>query len=110
MEKKVISEDLVKNIFEKLITEDVSKVKREEFNRVQFKIEELQNSLSETVKELRKLQESIPSPLKTLTNGRISSISSSLVEAQKITSQLKDKIRQHKRNMFSQQVDEKKKK
>jgi hypothetical protein len=38
MEKKVISEDLVKTIFEKLITEDVSKVKREEFNRVQFKI------------------------------------------------------------------------
>jgi hypothetical protein len=59
---------------------------------------------------LRKLQESIPSQLKTLTNGRISSISNSLTDAQKVTSQLKDKIRQHKRNMFSQQVDEKKKK
>lgn len=109
MENKIISENLVKDVLNQILNEDVSKVRREEFNRVQFKIEELQNSLSETIKDLRKLEDSIPSGLKTLTNGRVTSISNSLLNSQKLLSQLKDKIRQHKRNLFSQQVDEKKK-
>ena len=109
MEKKIISENLVKDVLNQILSEDVSKVKRDDFNRVQFKIEELQNSLSETIKDLRKLEDSIPSGLKTLTNGRVSSINVSLSNSQKVLTQLKDKVRQHKRSLFSQQVDEKKK-
>jgi flagellar biosynthesis chaperone FliJ len=109
MKKQEITEEIVKNKVFEVLSEQTSKVKREDYNRVQFKIDELQNSLNETYKELRKLEDSIPNNLKTLTNSRISGISMSLSNAQKLIVQLKDKIRQHKRNLFSQQVVEKKK-
>jgi hypothetical protein len=109
MENKIISENVVKSVLDKILNEETSKVKRDEFNRVQFKIEELQNSLNETIKEFRKLQDSIPNGLKTISNGRVSGISNSLVNAQKLIVQLKEKIKQHKRTTYSQQVDEKKK-
>lgn len=105
----LISEEIVKNMVQELLSEETSKVKRDDFNRVQYKIEELQNSLSETIKELRKLEDSIPGGLKTLSNGRIGSISTNLSNANKLIVQLKDKIRQHKKSIYSQQVDEKKK-
>lgn len=107
--KSLISEEIVKNIVYGLINEETSKVKRDDFNRVQYKIEELQNSLSETMKEFRKLEDSIPGGLKTLSNGRISGISNSLTNAQKLLAQLKDKIRQHKKSTYSQQVEQSKK-
>jgi hypothetical protein len=109
MEKQEISEEIVKNKILEILTEQTSKVKREDFARVQFKIEELQNSLGETFKELRKLEDSVPNNLKTLTNGRISGISLSLSNAQKLLIQLKEKVKQHKRSLYSQQVQEKKK-
>ncbi len=109
MEKQEISEEIVKNKILEILSEQTSKVKREDFARVQFKIEELQNSLCETFKELRKLEDSVPNNLKTLTNGRISGISLSLSNAQKLLIQLKEKIKQHKRNLYTQQVEEKKK-
>lgn len=109
MKKQEITEEIVKNKILEVLSEQTSKVRREDFARVQFKIEELQNSLTETFKELRKLEDSVPSNLKTITNGRISGISLSLSNAQKLLSQLKDKIKQHKRNLFNQQVVEKKK-
>lgn len=109
MENKIISENVVKSVLDKILNEETSKVKRDEFNRVQFKIEELQNSLNETIKEFRKLQDSIPNGLKTISNGRVSGISNGLVNAQKLIVQLKEKIKQHKRTTYSQQVDEKKK-
>jgi hypothetical protein len=109
MEKQLISEEIVKNKVMEVLNEQVSKVKREDFARVQFKIEELQNSLSETVKELRKLEDSIPNNLKTLSNGRLMGVSSSLTNAQKLLIQLKEKIKQHKRTLYTQQVVEKKK-
>jgi hypothetical protein len=109
MENKIISENQVKDILDKLISEEVSKVRREEYNRVQFKMDELQNSLIDTVRELRKLEESIPTGLKTVTNGRMNSISVSLTNAQRLLIQLKEKVRQHKKSSFTQIVDEKKK-
>jgi len=72
-------------------------------------MDELQGSLNETIKEFRKLQDSIPGGLKTVTNGRINGIGSGLVNAQKLLSQLKDKVKSHKRSVFTQQVEEKKK-
>jgi chorismate synthase len=109
MENKIISENVIKSVLDQLLNEEVSKVKREEFSRVQFKMDELQSSLNETIKEFRKLQDSIPGGLKTVTNGRINGIGSGLVNAQKLLSQLKDKVKSHKRSVFTQQVEEKKK-
>jgi len=109
MENNNILESEVKKILGKVLNEEVSKVSRQDFNRVQFKIEELQNSLSETTKELRKLQESIPGGLKSITSGRISSISSDLSNSQKLIEQLKVKIRQYKRTLYLQTIEEKKK-
>lgn len=109
MEKQIITENQVKNILDKILMEDTSKVSRNEFSKVQFKIEELQNSLNETVKELRKLEDSIPGGLQTLTKSRVSVISSNLTNSQKILSILKDKVRQYKRSLYAQNIEEKKK-
>lgn len=109
MEKRIISEVKVNEVLQQILSEETSKVKREDFTRVQFKVEELQNSLSETMKEFRKLEDSIPNGLKTISNGRVSGISSNLSNAQKLITQLKDKIKQYKKSSFTQQVDEKKK-
>lgn len=109
MEKRIISENAVKNAIFQVLSEETSKVRREDFNRVQFKIEELQNSLNETMKELRKLEDCIPGGLKTLCGNRISGISSSLSQSHKLLSQLKEKVRQHKKSLYAQQVEEKKK-
>lgn len=109
MENKIISEIKVNEVLQQILNEETSKVKREDFSRVQFKIEELQNSLTETIKEFRKLEDSIPGGLKTVSNGRISGISTNLSNTQKLLSQLRDKIKQYKKSTYSQQVDEKKK-
>jgi hypothetical protein len=109
MEKQIITENQVKNILDKILMEDTSKVSRNEFSRVQYKIEELQNSLNETVKELRKLEDSIPEGLQTLTKSRVSMISSNLTNSQKLISIVKDKVRQYKRTLYSQNIEEKKK-
>jgi len=109
MENTLITERTINDVLKRVINEETSKVKREDFTRVQFKIEELQNSLSETIKEFRKLQDSIPNGLKTLSNGRISSINNNLSNTQKLITQLKEKIKQYKKSSYSQQMDEKKK-
>lgn len=109
MEKIVITENIIKNKIFDILNEETSKVKREDYAKTQYKIEELQNSLNETMREFRKLEESLPNGLKTVANGRVTGISSSLSNAQKLISQLKDKIRQHKRASYVQQVEEKKK-
>ena len=109
MEKQIITENQVKDILDKVLMEQTSKVSRNEFSRVQFKIEELQNSLNETVRELRKLEDSIPSGLQMITKSRISMISSNLGNTQKLLSLVKEKIRNYKRSLYSQPIEEKKK-
>ena len=109
MEKIIITENQVKNILDKVLMEQTSKVSRNEFSKVQFKIEELQNSLNETVKELRKLEDSIPGGLQNLTKSRISMISNNLINSQKLISIVKDKIRNYKRSLYSQTIEEKQK-
>ena len=105
----MLNENQVKNILDKVLMEETSKVSRNEFSRVQFKIEELQNSLNETVRELRKLEDSIPSGLQMLTKSRISMISSNLGNTQKLLYLVKEKIRNYKRSLYSQPIEEKKK-
>lgn len=106
--ENIITENRIKDVLNNIINEEVSKVRREEFTRVQFKIDELEHSLNDTLKELRKLNESIPSGLKTISNGRISSINSHLHESNKILNQLKEKIKKHKKMLYSQNMVEKK--
>jgi len=108
MGNMIILENDIKNILNQILNEEISKVKREDYNRVQFKIEELQNSLTETMKEFSKLEQSIPEGLKSVSNGRMKGISSSLLESQKLVSQLKEKIKTHKKAIYNQQIDEKK--
>jgi uncharacterized membrane protein YheB (UPF0754 family) len=109
MSKNLINENVVKNILDKLISEEVSKVQRHEFNRVQFKIEDLQNSLNDTIRELRKLNDSIPNGLKTLTSGRMTNIEQNLISTQKTIIELKEKVKQQRKKLYTQQVVEKKK-
>ena len=109
MEKIIITENQVKNILDEVLMEQTSKVSRNEFSRVQFKIEELQNSLNKTVRELRKLEDSIPGGLQNLTKSRISMISSNLTNSQKLLALVKEKIRNYKRSLYSQPIEEKKK-
>lgn len=109
MEKKIITEEQVKDILNKILNEEASKVSRQDFSRTQFKIEELQNSLNETLKEFRKLEDSIPGGLKNLTNKRIYAISSYLIGAQGNIIKLKELIRNYKRKIYLQQIEEKKK-
>lgn len=110
MENKIISEDSIKTILDKILNEEAMKVKRDEYAKMQFKIDELQASLNETIKELRKLQDSIPGGLKGVMSGKVNNLSTNLYGSQKIIAQLKDKIKTHKRASFTQQVEEKKKK
>lgn len=108
MENNILNEDTIKGVLDKIILEQVSKVSRQDFSRVQFKIEELQNSMNETLKELRKLEESVPSGLKSVTNGRLNGIRIGLTNSQKLLQQLKEKIRQYKKSLYSQPIEEKK--
>jgi hypothetical protein len=107
MDKNIISEEVVKNVLHQILSEEASKIKRDEFARVQFKIEELQNSLNETFKELRKLEDGMPNGLKPLCNGRVSGISSNLSSAQKLLSQLKEKVRAQKKSLYTQRIESK---
>jgi len=104
----IIQEETVKKILNKILIEESSKVKRDEFNRVQYKIEEFENSLVESMKELRKLQDSIPSGLETITKHKISQIQNNLSNSQLHIKQLKEKIKKFKRSLYSQDIVEKK--
>jgi hypothetical protein len=104
-----INEEYIMETIRKVISEESSKVNRNDYNKVQFKIDELESQLAETVKELRKVQDCIPEGLKTISSNRLSSISSNLNDANKTLKVLKNKIKEHKRGNNQQQVDEKKK-
>lgn len=109
MKPNEINEDAVLNILRNILSEEVSKVNRNDYNRVQFKMDELESQLGETIKELRQLQDSIPDGLKTLTSGRVKMISDSLTNAHSTLKVLKNKVRAHRKSSSQNQVDEKKK-
>lgn len=108
MESKKINENKVLDILRNILSEEVSKVNRNDYNRVQFKMDELESQLSETIKELRQLQDSIPDGLKTLTNGRVKMISDNLNDAHSTLKVLKNKVKTHRKSSNQSQVEEKK--
>ena len=108
MENSMILEEQIKELLNNVLSEETSKVSRQDFSRVQFKIEELQNTISEAVKDLRKVQDSIPRGLDTITKGRMTQITNNLHNTQKLLVDLKDKVKKHKRRTYSGSLDEKK--
>jgi uncharacterized protein (UPF0216 family) len=108
MESNKINENTVLGILRNILSEEVSKVNRNDYNRVQFKMDELESQLSETIKELRQLQDSIPDGLKTVTNGRVKIISDNLTTAHSTLKVLKDKVKTHKKSLNQTQTEDKK--
>lgn len=104
MKKVIITEEQVKKVLDNILSEEMTRVSRQDFSRVQFKIEELQNSLIETIKEFRKLQESTPSGLKTITDKRMMLISQNLIGAQGNIMKIKDVVKQYKRKIYKPQI------
>lgn len=103
----IISEEKIKEILSKLLNEE--KVSRQEYNRVQFKLDELTSSLNETIKELRKVEDSLPTGLRGSIGGKLSTLMSTLTSSQKTISSVKEKVKSLKRSAFTQQVEERKK-
>ncbi len=109
MDSNKINENEVLNILKGILSEEISKVNRNDYNRVQFKMDELESQLAETIKELRQLQDSIPDGLKTLTSARVKIISENLNNAHTTLKVLKNKVKSHRKSLNQTQVDEKKK-
>jgi hypothetical protein len=109
MSSKIINEEIVLNVIKNILEEETSKVNRNDYGKVQFKMEELENQLVETIKELRKVEGSIPDGLKTISNNRLKSINTCLIDAHHTLKQIKNKDKEHKKSTYQQQVDEKKK-
>jgi len=104
MEKVIVTEEQVKEVLNNILAEQMKRVSRQDFNRTQFKIEELQNSLNETLKEFGKLKSSVPQGLQTPTRSRIQSIGDQLYGVQTDLNKLKVGIFNYKKKMYSRQV------
>jgi DNA anti-recombination protein RmuC len=102
MEKIVITEEQVKKVLDNILTEEAHKVTRQDFNRIQFKIEELENSLNETIKEFTKLNDSIPPAFKNATFKKMNSIRSYLNISRQTINGLKENVRIFKRKVYGQ--------
>lgn len=108
MKKIKITEEQVKIVLDRILNEDTSRISRQDFNRIQYKIEELQNSLNDTIREFKKLDESIPIGLKTMTSKKLNIVSSYVYGSKKTLSDLSTKISQLKKSVFNRQIEEKK--
>jgi hypothetical protein len=102
MGKNNINESSVIEILNKILFEETSKISRVEYNRIQFKIDDFENQLNESIKEFRKLDDLIPLGLKTITSGRLKSIMDNLNDVKTTLNVLKNKIKHHKKNMYLQ--------
>lgn len=104
-----IDEILIKNKIKEVLSEETKKIRREDYNKIQYKIDEFENQLIETIKELRKVNDSMPENLKFVCNNRIKNITENLNSSHNLIKQLKNKIKEHKKMSYkSNQVDEKK--
>lgn len=104
----IINEEKIKDILSKILNEE--KVSRQEYNRIQFKLDDLTSSLNETIKELRKVEDTLPTGLKGSIGGKLTSLMSTLTSSQKTVSSVKEKVKSLKRGAFTQQVEERKNK
>lgn len=104
-----INEEVVMETIRNILSEETKKVRREEYNKVQYKLEELENQLVETIRELRKVEDSVPEGLNMICGGRMKNMSQCLTDAHKNLKQLKEKVKEHKRVRYqTNQIEEKK--
>ena len=64
-----INEAIIRSKIKEILSEETKKIRREDYNKIQYKIEEFENQLIETVKELRKVNDSMPEGLKLICNN-----------------------------------------
>lgn len=102
MEKILITEKQVKKILDALLSEEVKKVSRQDFNRTQFKIEELQNSLNEAMSDFRKLYTTLPSGLDSVAKPTLVSIARNLEMTRRNINKLKDDVTVYKKTAYGQ--------
>ena len=95
MEKEIITEEQVKEILNKILSEE--KVGRDQYIRMKFKLDDLSQSLNDSLRELRQAQDSVPTKFKSSIGSKLNSIGSVLETSQKTITQLKEKIRQLKK-------------
>jgi hypothetical protein len=104
----MIKEEDILPLIKNILSEEVSKGNRNDYGKVQFKMDELETQLNETIKELRKLQDSMPDGLKTISSGRVKTINDNLSNAQNTLKVLRNKIKQHRKSNYHQNIVEKK--
>ncbi len=104
MEKVMITEEQAKKVLDNLLAEEMKKISRQDFSRTQFKIEELQNSLNETLKDYRKLHASLPTGLQGVTKSKLISIGTHLSNAQSEINKLKEGVTNYKRKIYTRQT------
>jgi hypothetical protein len=104
----MISEENVVSILKKILNEETRRVHRNDYNKVLFKIDEVESQINESIKELRKLMDSIPDGLKTITNSKVRKISDNLTDANVQLKNLKHKVKEHRKSSNQQNIDEKK--
>jgi predicted nucleic acid-binding Zn-ribbon protein len=108
MKKVFLTESQVKKVVENLLDESVNKISRHDYSKVQFKLDDLNGSILDAQKELRKLEDSVPNGLKNVTNKKINEITTNLTNVKNLISSLKSKIYQIKKLNYSQPLEEKK--
>ena len=104
MEKVIITEEQAKKVLDNLLSEQMKKISRQDFSRTQFKIEELQNSLNETLKDYRKLHASLPIGLQGVTKSKLISIGTHLSNSQSEINKLKEVVTNYKRKTYARQA------
>lgn len=114
MDKKQISEEKILEVISQVLNEEVSKIKREDYTRLLYRIDDFERSLSELMKEFHKIDGSTPTGLKYLCKDKMSKINNNLLFSQRLLSQLKEKVWQKRRELSNHQtmsqIEEKKKK
>ena len=106
--ENILNKQQIEEAVEKILLEDISKVSRFQFHRIEVRLEDLINSIEKTTEELDKLKKAIPSGLHSLSNSRLENIKSNLIVAKSGANQLGDKIRKYKKNLYSQPQEVKK--
>ena len=104
MDKNLITSDQVKMAFDNVVTEELSKIPRHEFNRTQFRIEEVQESLGDLIKNFMKLQNTLPTPLKYSIGKKIDTISSNISLIEKEITAVKTKVKDYKKKLYTNPI------
>lgn len=90
-------EKLAKEILNEMVIEESKKIKREDFNRILFKIEEIEKSVFEIEKDIEKMENIIPFILKSTTAPKINLMKNNLLGFQRGLFDLKIKINKLKK-------------